>query len=193
MRTQTANILLIDCGSTKVPALVTMIRGSKSNCKVATIDNLPAEIKQYDAIIISGAPILLTETEPKIYLEKLKPVFNSSKPVLGICFGHQCMGLHFAAKISKGIEDRSHTLITKINDCELLIGLNDEFEMSEDHCEEINVPEEFLLIASSKNCKNEFMQHRNKLFFGVQFHPETSGENGKKIILNFIHLSKKQK
>jgi GMP synthase (glutamine-hydrolysing) len=60
--------------------------------------------------------------------------------------------------------------------------------MQEDHCESISIPEEFELVANSDECINEVMQHEKKSLYGVQFHPEVSGNHGAIIFENFIQL-----
>jgi GMP synthase (glutamine-hydrolysing) len=59
----------------------------------------------------------------------------------------------------------------------------------EDHCESISVPPGFVLVASSDACVNEIMQHQTKPFFGVQFHPEVSGNHGSLLIENFAKVA----
>ena len=58
----------------------------------------------------------------------------------------------------------------------------------EDHCETVSIPSDFNLIAVSDACVNEGMQHKEKLIFGVQFHPEVSGNMGTLIIENFVNI-----
>jgi GMP synthase (glutamine-hydrolysing) len=60
--------------------------------------------------------------------------------------------------------------------------------MMEDHCESISIPPNFKLIGSSDACVNEAMQHQTKKIYGVQFHPEVSGNHGRVIFENFVHL-----
>jgi len=45
------------------------------------------------------------------------------------------------------------------------------------------------LIASSDACVNEVMQHKTKKIFGVQFHPEVSGNHGRVMIENFVKIA----
>ncbi len=35
-----------------------------------------------------------------------------------------------------------------------------------------NFPKDFICLAESENCKIQAMKHKNKPFYGLQFHPE---------------------
>ncbi|MNY69021.1 GMP synthase [glutamine-hydrolyzing] [compost metagenome] len=58
----------------------------------------------------------------------------------------------------------------------------------EDHCEAVSIPKDFVHIAVSDATVNEGMMHQNKPFYGVQFHPEVSGNHGAIILENFVHI-----
>jgi len=109
-------------------------------------------------------------------------------PVLGICFGHQLIGLLFGASASRMREDRDWQTVEAFEDCILFNRLPDEVEMMEDHCETISIPPGFQHIASSDACINEVMQHKTREIYGVQFHPEVSGNHGNIMIENFVKI-----
>ena len=67
-----------------------------------------------------------------------------------------------------------------------------EIELMEDHCEAISIPANFIHVAVSDACVNEAMMHQTKSLFGVQFHPEVSGNHGRVIIENFVHICQQQ-
>ena len=46
------------------------------------------------------------------------------------------------------------------------------------------------LLGSSVEIKNEIFKHKKKNIFGLQFHPERSGNSGRLLIYNFLtHLN----
>jgi GMP synthase (glutamine-hydrolysing) len=184
---------IIQFGSTKTPKIKECL--DKLGVKSQIFDwkaqhKKPANVK---GIIFSGSPTFLTETDIAPYKEFISPLLNWNVPVLGICFGHQLLGVLHGAKIYRGEEQRANEMITIIEPNELLLDLHEQFEMMEDHTEGIELPENFIHIASSFQYPVEVMKHNEKPFWGVQFHPEVSGEDGMILFENFVHICKNHK
>ncbi len=179
-------ILVIDCGSSKTPYISQIVDEYMDVATCKLLDFTPEDLKDIHGVIISGAPILITEVDPSKYLKKMEWIKETTLPVLGICFGHQLIGLLFGASASRMREDRDWQTVEAFEDCILFNRLPDEIEMMEDHCETISIPNNFQLIASSDVCINEVMQHEERPLFGVQFHPEVSGNHGNILIENFV-------
>ena len=182
-------ILVIDCGSNKTKYIEQIVDEFDDVKRIALMDFNPDELKTANGVILSGAPILITEVDPAPYLEKVDWIKTTDLPVLGICFGHQLIGLLFGAFASKMKEDRDWQTVEAYVDCPLFNKLPPEVEMMEDHCETISIPAGFELVASSDACVNEAMQHKKKQIFGVQFHPEVSGNHGRVVLENFFSLA----
>lgn len=114
-------------------------------------------------------------------------------PILGICFGHQLMALTTGGAIER--LPRRHTGWAAINTqgTDLLSrGVNrHEFYYSHQDCV-VSVPgEEWKPLAVDQfngiECVT-MMRHRTRPWFGVQFHPELSGESGTVLLDNFLRL-----
>lgn len=184
-------ILIINCGSQKTPFIEQAVDLQMDYTTVGLFDATAESAQNAMGIIISGAPILITEVDNVPYIEQLSWILNAGIPVFGICFGHQIIGLLHNAQASRQMEDRDWQTIESIEGHPLFDKLPNEFEMIEDHCESISVPKDFQLLAVSDACINEAMFHKDKPFFGVQFHPEVSGNLGTLIIENFIEICRK--
>ncbi|MBI1838517.1 MAG: gamma-glutamyl-gamma-aminobutyrate hydrolase family protein [Flavobacteriia bacterium] len=184
-------ILIIDCGSQKTPYIERIVDEFMDFETVKILDFTNEHLHHKLGVIISGAPLLITEMDMTPYLQKMKWIKETTIPVFGICFGHQIIGLTFGGYGARMREDRDFQIVEVFEECLLFDKLPTEIEMMEDHCETISIPPRFKLIASSDVCINEAMQHTELPVFGVQFHPEVSGNHGQIIFQNFINYCEK--
>ena len=54
--------------------------------------------------------------------------------------------------------------------------------------EVVELPKEFEIIGSTEHVKNAFVADEKRKIYGIQFHPEKSGNVGLKILNNFGDL-----
>ena len=180
---------IVNFGSNKTPFIADRLLSIGYPSRI--IDWKQSETIDWDlfsGIILSGAPVLLSQTDHEVYTERFAFLKKSSVPVLGICFGHQLLGLLFGAEAFMGDEVRTDTNISILNAGELFKGFNKTVIMMEDHTEGITLPASFTLLASSEKYETEAMQHFTLPIYGVQFHPEVSSENGSRLFNNFCKL-----
>lgn len=181
-------ILLLDCGSSKTKYIESIVYEICDVKRVPLLDFQEENLQEIQGIILSGAPLLVTEVTIDKYLIVMKRLVESRLPILGICFGHQLLGLHFGAEASRMKEDRDWQTVEIFEDCPLFQRLPHEILFLEDHCETISIPAGFQLVGSSDVCVNEAMQHTSLPLFGVQFHPEVSGNHGAILLENFANF-----
>ena len=161
------------------------------------------EINAADKIIFPGvgeATSAMNKLEARNIVETLK---NTSKPLLGICLGMQLLGTFS--------EERSTKCLNVVNGIVKQFDPNNvkvphmgwnkvEYMETNKLFNGINSGEHFYFANSyyfpiteytiaSTNYEVMFSASINKNnFYGVQFHPEKSGEAGLKILRNFISL-----
>lgn len=183
-------VYIVNFGSSKTPDIASVVKALNYECTIVHW-NKPEQInfEKATAFILSGAPILLTETAQEPYLKKYQFIKTTKLPVLGICFGHQLIGLLFDAQVFKADPIRKPTIINITTQDKLFEGLNKQPVFIEDHTEGIDLPKEFIQLARSDKYEVEAMKHCTKNIYGVQFHPEVSGENGKKLIKKFLAIT----
>lgn len=180
-------ITIVNFGSSKTPFIVDMVRALGHDAQmVKWNESHPSDFKNVSGIIFSGSPTMFTETDPAPYFEKFDFIKAGNIPVLAICFGHQLLGLMHGAKIFRSEEVRTTIPIRVVKVDPLFEGLSPQTEMAEDHTEGITLPAEFIHLATSSTYTIESMRHPILPLWGVQFHPEVSGDNGKKLIGNFL-------
>ena len=183
-------ILLIDNYDIFVFNIKTMLN-QLTNDEIAVYRNDKItldEIKRLspNAIILSPGP-----KHPKdsgICLEIFKARLNV--PVLGICLGHQALGLCFGAKIQrlKEVAHATSSQISLIAQSELFREFPKDFSVMRYHSlEVVDLPSELEALAYTKDKVLMAMKHKDLPYFGVQFHPESYfSEYGLKIFENFL-------
>lgn len=181
-------ILVINCGSNKTRFITQIVDDQIDVEEIGIFDLQEIEYQKYMGYIISGAPVLVTESDVSSYLQALSPIISSGKPILGICFGHQLIGIHFGAIPNRIRPINDMESISVLADSALFNRLPEEIQMMEDHCESISVPTGFTLLATSDSCVNEAMMKSDEAIFGIQFHPEVSGNHGSIVLENFINI-----
>ncbi|MGX5200787.1 type 1 glutamine amidotransferase [Aliikangiella sp. IMCC44632] len=183
-------VLIVDCGSDKVPQIAQWVNRFRLNDKTVALEAANGiNLAGFQAVIISGGPHLLTEAET---FSRLMPQFEFIKtvkvPLLGICLGHQAIGIQYGASVYKGEPRRDKESIRKVVDHPLLAGLASNFEMQQDHCEGIDLAPAFKCLARSAYYPVEAMCHQTLPVYSVQFHPEVSQENGRRLLKNFFKI-----
>ena len=189
----TASITLIDCGSAKAPDIVAILEAAR--CRVSTVPLAAAnghDLSDAGAVVISGGPLLFTDPGVAATLyHQLAFVDRLAQPVLGICLGHQGLGARAGAQVSRGPQRRCAERIVPCEDHPLFAGLpHGCFPMTADHCEGITLPRGWRLLASSDHYPVEAMASERRPHLGVQFHPEVSGEPGRRLLHNFCRLAR---
>src|ERR1041385_2400758 len=157
-------ILIVDCGSSKTSAIkdaVSSLGFSAQSVKLPLLTD--AHISKAKGIIISGAPILLTASYPVLFADRFSFLKTISIPVLGICFGHQVLGLVFGETVFRGEEVRGQEEINFMFDDGLTRGIPLTTFFTEDHTEGVGLPDDdFFLLASSAHYEVEAMKHKRK-------------------------------
>ena len=114
-------------------------------------------------------------------------------PILGICLGHQAIGMNFGGKI-KRLENPLHgktSEITVLSENSVLFkNLPKKFKVMRYHSLYVDdIPEDLEVTAKSEDGVAMALEHKSKNIFGIQFHPESIfTEYGKNMIRNFLNI-----
>ena len=112
-------------------------------------------------------------------------------PMLGVCLGHQMIGMHFGGKVIPAAK-LVHGKSTRIfhDQKELYRGLPDPFEGGRYHSlavEESSLPDCLEISARAEDGEIMGVRHRELAIEGVQFHPESIlTPQGDMLISNFL-------
>jgi anthranilate synthase/phosphoribosyltransferase len=143
-------------------------------------------------IVISpgpGAPADAGATESVI-----KAAAEADIPVLGVCLGHQAIGVVFGAKVVRAPEPIHGKTADVLHEGKgLLKGMPQPFTATRYHSLVVDagsVPGCLEVTAKTADGLIMALQHRDKAVFGVQFHPESVlTPEGVVILENFLKLA----
>jgi anthranilate synthase/aminodeoxychorismate synthase-like glutamine amidotransferase len=117
--------------------------------------------------------------------------FHTRIPILGICLGHQALGLYFGARLQHAPQPMhgKQSIIRCAAGHPLFNGLPGEFEVMRYHSLCINELDGTGLEALAHSTDDGLVQaitHERFACTGIQFHPESVGTGyGQKLILNW--------
>ncbi len=152
------------------------------------------EEQEIEHIIISPGP--KTPREAGVTNEVIRRYYTTKK-ILGVCLGHQCIGYVFGAGIRNAhVLRHGKVSLVAHNGEGVLNGLRNPLSVVRYHSLVIddNGRESFsnsLEVTARSLDDNEIMavRHRDYDVFGVQFHPESIlTEDGLKLLKNFVDL-----
>jgi GMP synthase (glutamine-hydrolysing) len=136
---------------------------------------------------------------------------ETSKPMLGICAGHQLIGVLLGGKcerfrrIAEGEPDPYPQFApgyfkewgfydVEISPDPLFAGFTGRIVVTQRHFWHlVQLPESLRAIARNRNCPVQAVRHVTKRIYGVQFHPELyDGEHpdGRRVLENFFSLAR---
>jgi anthranilate synthase component 2 len=153
----------------------------------ADVDALMA--RAGDGLVISPGPG--TPDDAGVSVAAIQKFGAARIPVLGVCLGHQSIGVAFGARIVRA-QSIMHGKISQIMHDEqgLFRGLRPRFEATRYHSlviEESSVPSVLEISARTDDGEIMGVRHRDLAIEGVQFHPESimTGE-GKALLGNYL-------
>jgi len=189
-------LLILDFGSQYTQLIARRIREVGVYCEIIPWDSEDDEIQQFGprGIILSGGPESVTAPDSPRAPEV---VFNLDVPILGICYGMQTMAAQLGGEVEgSDTSEFGYAQIRRTAEgglfAELADGANDSGQQLLDvwmsHGDKVSeLPPNFELIAETESCPIAGMAHRDKLWFGIQFHPEvTHTLKGEEIFHHFV-------
>ena len=152
------------------------------------------DVEAYDKIILSPGPGIPSEAG---LLLPLIQHYAASKPILGVCLGHQAIGEAFGARLVnlstvfhgvatpiriEGVKNRAANAVLKDLPDNQLVGRYHSWVVSDE-----NFPEELEVTARDEHNYIMGLQHKTYDVQGVQFHPESVlTPDGEKMMRNWL-------
>ena len=179
-------VLIIDFGSQYTQLIARRVRELNIYCEIFSFDNLPKNILEYSAVILSGSPFSVhSKNAPKIDITKIKGIV----PILGICYGAQFLADHYGGEVGKSFTreyGRAKLITNDTNN--LFYGFKNSSQVWMSHGDTINkLPKESEKLASTEDVQYAAFKFKSEHTFAIQFHPEVYHTTfGIKLLENFL-------
>ena len=136
-------------------------------------------------IVFSGGP---SSVYSKDSPQPASGIFDTGLPVLGICYGHQLIVNNFGGKVKQANKEYGSSLLSIDNDSDLLSGIGKSTRAWMSHGDAAEtLPKGFEVIGHTENSFAAAIANRQKLIYGIQFHPEVvHTEKGIQVLENFV-------
>ncbi|AAL64871.1 GMP synthetase (glutamine-hydrolysing) [Pyrobaculum aerophilum str. IM2] len=178
-------VLVVNFGGQYAHLIARRIREVGVYAEIASPEEavIKASKEEVKAVILSGGPSSVYEPgAPDID----EGIFALSKPVLGICYGHQMIAKKLGGKVERGKGEYGKTIVKILVNDPLFDGWKPEEAVWMSHSDFVEEPPPgFHVLAISENGYIAAM--RKGLIYGVQFHPEVHHTSkGRVMFENFL-------
>jgi len=185
-------IALIDHNDSFTFNIVEVLKQLNYDITVINYDTIYIDnIEDFDKIILSPGPCL-PENYPKTIA--LIDRFYKTKPILGVCLGHQAICTYFGAELytTPNVIHGNDEIIDITNPSKLFKDIPTETTVGLYHSWAVKkegLSNTLKITAVTKNDMIMAVEHTNYPIYGIQFHPESFLTiDGKQLLKNFIEL-----
>ena len=189
-------ILIIDNFDSFTYNLIQYVGSINQNIRI--VKNNECSIEELNSLDPSHIIVSPGSGRPEsagISIEAIKYFGEKEIPILGVCLGHQAIGLAFGGEIINGL-DVVHGKTSDINIIKkslIFTDIPNRFEATRYHSLLIDfdtLPNSLEINSLSDNNEIMGIEHIKYKIYGVQFHPESiKTEFGYKIIDNFLKIA----
>ncbi len=190
-------ILILDFGSQYAQLIARRVRETGVYCELHSFDMAMEAIRAFGprGLILSGGPETVTLSKtPRANSE----IFELGIPILGICYGMQTMAAQLGGRVEiSAHREFGYAQVTVQGDSLLLRDLEDQTGPGDEalldvwmsHGDRvIEVPAGFAVIAATASSPLAAIADEERMFYGLQFHPEvTHTKQGRDILRRFVH------
>ena len=167
-----------------------MMSGSTEVVVIKNDENYHQLADESDAIVLSPGPGLPHESG---LLMDVITTYHQTKPILGICLGHQALAQYFGAQLMQ-LEHVCHGVQEEIqvdeNDV-LYRGLPAKISVARYHSwmvDQDRIPDSLQITSKDSQGRIMSLRHSQLPIFGVQYHPESiMTPEGLQIIKNWVN------
>lgn len=182
-------IAILDFGSQYGQLITRRVREHNVYSRICPADITAEELSKLSVkgVILSGGPASVREEGAPTCDEK---IFEMGVPILGICYGMQ-LGCQILGAEIIAAERREYgrTKLEIIDKSDLFANMPDSTAVWASHGDQVGqLGDDFVKLATTETCPFAAVKHKEKKFFGVQFHPEVAHTpKGPVVFRNFLY------
>ena len=186
----TTRILVVDNYDSFVFTIVGYLQQLGAECEVARNDAVgAADAADFDGVLVSPGPG--TPEEAGVSLAMIEGCAERAQPMLGVCLGHQALGVVCGATVGRAPELLHGKTSQVLHDgTGVLEGLASPFTATRYHSLTIDpatLPDELVPNGHTGTGVVMAVRHRDLPLHGVQFHPESVlTHGGHRILANWL-------
>ena len=169
-------ILVVDNYDSFVFIIVGYLQQLGAECEVLRNDAVsPSDGADFDGVLVSPGPG--TPQNAGVSMAMIAACAERNQPMLGVCLGHQALGVVFGATVNRAPELlHGKTSVVHHDGTGVLAGLPSPFTATRYHSLTIDpatVTDDLITTARTESGVIMAVRHRTLPLEGVQFHPES--------------------
>ncbi len=179
-------IAVLDSGGQYCHLIARKVRELGVYAEILPIDASPAKLRAYKGVIISGGPSSVFDAGSP---QARAGLYRITKPILGICYGHQLMAQAMKGVVEQGKTQEFGRADIRVLGAEPLFrGLPKKQPVWMSHGDHVaRPPAGFQILADTPECTVAAMGDPERNYYGFQFHPEViHTKYGSEILKNFV-------
>lgn len=180
-------IIVLDFGSQYSHLICRRIRELSVYAELVPYNISIEELKKMNpkGVVFSGGPASVYSKDSP---QPANGIFEIGLPVLGICYGHQVIVNNFGGKVKHANKEYGSSVLTIDNDSDLLSGIGKTTRAWMSHGDAAeDLPNGFEVIGHTENSFAAAIANKQKMIYGIQFHPEVvHTEKGVQVLKNFV-------
>jgi len=186
---QSESIVILDFGSQYAQLIARRIRENGVYSVLARPDVTADEVRRLNpkGLVFTGGPASVYEEGAPRFRKEL---LELDVPVLGICYGMQVVCETLGAETKPApAREYGRAALRVVQPDVLLKNIPDRTTVWMSHADQVQqMSDDFVVLATTGTCPFAAVRHRERPFYGVQFHPEvTHTPHGNEIFRNFLY------
>ena len=181
-------IAVIDNRDSFVFNLVRYLEELGAECIVFENSTQASSLEDFDGVMISPGPG--NPSTAGNSLEIIDWAYRSTKPLLGVCLGHQAIAQYFGGEVG-GATRLIHGETSEVEHTGegIFHGIPNSFNATRYHSLSVRkMPDQLITTARSDDGEVMGLMHESAPIHGVQFHPESVlTEHGHQLLHNWLN------